>query len=156
MKYFISPKMADPLKPILRWAQTKEKLFLTLELSDIQVIFWGHFLHKFPKPGVNSALFILSTVSVCGVDRRSASFSRWAFLCILSQSLQDLAKINHSRKGSDSSVNLNLKVSICMMEWNISGNFHNLCMVLKRSPTGIMFWKFDCWATAVYVWKQSV
>jgi len=30
-------KMAAALKPIIRWAQSKEKLFLTLELTDVQV-----------------------------------------------------------------------------------------------------------------------
>jgi len=29
--------MAAALKPIIRWAQSKERLFLTLELTDVQV-----------------------------------------------------------------------------------------------------------------------
>ena len=30
-------KMAAVFKPIIRWAQSKERVFLTLELSDVQV-----------------------------------------------------------------------------------------------------------------------
>ena len=30
-------KMAAVFKPIIRWAQSKERLFLTLELTDVQV-----------------------------------------------------------------------------------------------------------------------
>lgn len=30
-------KMAAVFKPIIRWAQSKERIFLTLELSDVQV-----------------------------------------------------------------------------------------------------------------------
>ncbi len=30
-------KMAAAFKPIIRWAQSKERLFLTLELTDVQV-----------------------------------------------------------------------------------------------------------------------
>lgn len=30
-------KMAAVFKPIVRWAQSKERLFLTLELTDVQV-----------------------------------------------------------------------------------------------------------------------
>ena len=37
-------KMAAVFKPIIRWAQSKERVFLTLELSDVQV--WYFLLKK--------------------------------------------------------------------------------------------------------------